>query len=78
MEVLSLDGPKWFDIGLSLGATTAEIREIQQNNGTDFRKCLIELHDCLVKKRNLLTWENVGTTLRRLGNITQSDSTGIQ
>ena len=76
VEVLSLEGLKWSDIGLSLGATTAEIGEIEQKYGTDFRKCLIELHDCLVNKKNLLTWENVASTLRRLA---QSDSsTSIQ
>ena len=74
-EVLSQDGPNWFDIGVYLGASITDLREIQQNyaiNGVV--TCLIELHDCLVKKGNPLTWEAIATALRRLDNHTLADS----
>ena len=76
VEVLSLEGSKWFDIGVLLGATTAELEDIQQNCGTNCRKCLSKLHDCLVKKKKRpITWEDIATALRRLCNSGLTDST---
>ena len=74
-EVLLEEGTKWFDIGIFLGATTAELKEIQQNYSTNgVVRCLIELHDCLARKENSLTWEAISTALRRLGNNALADS----
>ena len=74
-EVLLEEGTKWFDIGIFLGATTAELKEIQQNYSTNgVVRCLIELHDCLARKENPLTWEATSTALRRLGNNALADS----
>ena len=74
-EVLSQEGPKWFDIGIYLGASTAELKDIQHNYNTNgVVRCLIELHDCLVKKTKPLTWENVANALRRLGNNALADT----
>ena len=74
VEVLQQEGLKWFDVGLFLGASTAELKEIQQNYSTNgVVRCLAELHDCLVKKGKL-TWENIATALRRLGNHALADS----
>ena len=74
-EVLSQEGPKWFDIGIYLGASTAELKDIQHNYNTNgVVRCLIELHDCLVKKTKPLTWEHVAHALRRLGNNALADT----
>ena len=74
-EVLSQDGPNWFDIGVYLGASAAEIREIRQNHATNgVVTCLIKLHECLVKKGKPLSWEAIATALRRLGNHRLADS----
>ncbi len=74
-EVLSQEGPKWFDIGIYMGASTAELKQIQDIYGTNgVVRCLVELHDCLVKKGKPLTWDAIATALRRLGNNTLADS----
>ena len=74
-EVLLEEGTKWFDIGIFLGATTAELKEIHQNYSTNgARRCLIELHDCLARKENTLSWDAIATALRRLGNNALADS----
>ena len=75
-EVLSPEGLKWFDVGIFLGASTAELKEIQHNYSTNgVVRCLIELHYCLVKKaRERLAWDNIVIALRRLGNNALADS----
>ncbi len=73
-EVLSQEGSKWFDIGVYLGASTADLKEIRQNYNTHgLVTCLIEVHECLTRK-GLLSWERIATALRRLGNNTLADS----
>ncbi len=66
-EVLSPEGPKWFDIGIYLGASYAELSEIQQNHHGVVRR-LIELHACLAQKEKPITWNVIATALRRLRN----------
>ena len=74
-EVLRPEGNSWFDIGVFLGASDAEIEVIRQNHATNgVVTCLIKLHGCLVKKGKPLTWETIATALRRLGNHTLADS----
>ena len=74
-EVLRHEGASWFDIGVFLGASAAEMMEIRQNYATNgVVTCLIKLHECLVKKGKPLTWEAIATTLRRLGNHRLADS----
>ena len=74
-EVLTQAGTNWFDIGVFLGASDAEIEVIRQNYATNgVVTCLIKLHECLVKKGKPLTWEAIATALRRLGNNTLADS----
>ena len=74
-EVLLLEGANWFDIGVFLGASAAEMEVIRQNHATNsVITCLIKLHDCLVKKEKPLTWEAITTALRRLGNHRLADS----
>ena len=75
VEVLSQDGPNWFDIGVYLGASITDLREIRKNYTTHgIITCLAELHDCLVKKGKPLTWEAIATALRRLDNHRLADS----
>ena len=67
-EILSKAGSNWFDIGVYLEASTANLEYIQQNYGTHgVVRCLIEVHKCLVMKGKL-TWESIATALRRLDN----------
>ena len=74
-EVLRHEGTNWFDIGVFLGASAAEMEVIRQNHATNgVVTCLIKVHDCLVKKGNPLTWEAIATALRRLGNHRLADS----
>ena len=74
-EVLSQEGPKWFDIGVYLGACIADLKGIQHNYSTfGVVRCLIELHDCLAKKEKPLTWEGIATALRRLDNHALAES----
>ena len=75
-EVLSPEGLKWFDVGIFLGASTDELKEIQHNYSTNgVVRCLIELHYCLVRKaRERLAWDNIVIALRRLGNNALADS----
>ena len=74
-EVLLPEGANWFDIGVFLGASAAEMEVIRQNHATNsVITCLIKLHDCLVKKQKPLTWEATTTALRRLGNHRLADS----
>ena len=74
-EVLSQEGQKWFDIGVYLGASIADLKGIQHNYSTHgVVRCLIELHDCLAKKENPLTWEGIATALRRLDNNALAES----
>ena len=74
-EVLSQGGSNWFDIGIFLGASTADLKEIQQNYAINgLVRCLAELHECLVKKGKPLTWEAIAIALRRLDNHTLADS----
>ncbi len=73
--LLQEEGARWSDIGVFLGASVAEIREIRQNYATHgAATCLIELHECLAKKGKPLTWEAVATALRRLNNNRLADS----
>ena len=75
VEVLSQDCPHWFDIGVYLGASITDLREIRKNYTTHgIITCLAELHECLVKKGKPLTWEAIATALRRLGNHRLADS----
>ena len=75
VEVLSQDGPNWFDIGVYLGASITDLREIRKNYTTHgIITCLAELHECLVKKEKLLTWKAIATALRRLGNHRLAES----
>ena len=75
VEVVSQDGPNWFDIGVYLGTSITDLREIRKNYTTHgIITCLAELHDCLVKKGKPLTWEAIATALRRLGNHRLADS----
>ena len=75
VEVLSQDCPNWFDIGVYLGASITDLREIRKNYTTHgIITCLAELHDCLVKKEKPLTWEAIATALRRLGNHRLAES----
>ena len=74
-EVLSQEGQKWFDIGVYLGASIADLKGIQHNYSTHgVVRCLIELHDCLAKKEKPLTWEGIATALRRLDNHSLAES----
>ena len=74
-EVLRQEGNSWFDIGVFLGASDAEMEVIRQNHATNgVVTCLIKLHKCLVKKGKPLTWEAIATALKRLGNNTLADS----
>ena len=74
-EVLTQAGTNWFDIGVFLGASDAEIEVIRQNYATNgVVTCLIKLHECLVKKGKPLTWEAIATALRRLDNNRLADS----
>ena len=75
VKVLSQDGPNWFDIGVYLGASITDLKEIRKNYTTHgIITCLAELHECLVKKNKPLTWEAIATALRRLGNHRLADS----
>ena len=66
---------KWFDIGVYLGASIADLKEIRQNYSTDgVVRCLIELHYLLAKKEKPLTWEAIATALMRLGNHSLANS----
>ena len=70
-EVLLPEGNSWFDMGVFLGASAAEMEVIRQNHATNgVVTCLIKLHECLVKKGKPLTWEAIATALKRLGNNT--------
>ena len=72
--VLKPFGTHWFDIGVCLGASTEELREIDQNHRTNgVVRCLAELHDCLARKGKLI-WENIATALRELDNHALADS----
>ena len=74
-EVLSQDGSNWFDIGVFIGASAAEMEVIRQNHAINgVVTCLIKVHECLVKKKKPLTWEAIATALRRLGNHRLADS----
>ena len=73
-EVLSQEGSNWFDIGVYLGASTVDLKEIRQNYSTyGVVTCLIELHDCLARKGKS-SWEDIATALKRLGNNALADS----
>ena len=72
-EVLFQEGDRWFDVGIFLGASTVELKEIDKNHSIDgVTRCLIELHDCL-KKKKPLTWENIADTLTSLRNNSLAD-----
>ena len=74
-EVLSQDGSKWFEIGVYLGASVTEMEIIKHNHASNgVVMCLIELHECLVRKGKPLTWEATASALRRLGNNILADS----
>ena len=74
-EVLLPEGNSWFDIGVFLGASAAEIEVIRQNHATNgVVTCLIKLNECLVKKEKPLTWDAIATALRRLGNHRLADA----
>ena len=74
VKVLRPFGTYWHDIGVYLGASTEELKEIDHNYRTNgVVRCLTELHVCLAKKGKL-TWENIATALRELGNHTLAES----
>ena len=73
VKVLKPFGTHWFDIGVYLGASTKELKEIQKIYTSDgVVTCLVELHDCLAQKGKL-TWESVATVLRELDNHALAD-----
>ena len=72
-EILSIE-PNWYTMATFLNVPTHEL----DNVASDYRqegimRCYIEVYKCLETRGKCLTWDNIATSLRRMGNDTLAE-----
>ena len=66
-ELKEVTAADWYPLGVQLGLRPAELREIEQNNFRDVKRCKCEVVDWWLRNAPVISWEILAEAVEGIG-----------